>query len=58
MKTKEEKAKELQKIISDANQAKDRLYEVHNKLLDAGFTRKAKSCMSLIYAIEEWQNRS
>ena len=48
---------EMRKILMDANPAKDRLAEVARKLDEAGFHRKAKSCMSLVYQIEEWQNR-
>lgn len=45
-------------ILADANQAKDRLYEIVCKLEEEGYFRKAKSGMNLIYAIEEWQNRN
>lgn len=49
--------KPIEKILSDANTAKDDLYRVVSKLEESGYFRKAKSGMKLIYAIEEWQNR-
>jgi hypothetical protein len=49
--------KELHELLEDANQAKDRLARLAEKLEEAGYHRKAKSCMGLVYAIEEWQNR-
>ena len=48
---------EMKKILADVNAAKERLAQVAEKLEEAGFIRKAKSCMSLVYQIEEWQNR-
>lgn len=48
---------EYKRIISEANEAKDRLYQVASKLEQLGYIRKAKSCMTLIYKIEEWQNK-
>ena len=48
---------EYQRILTEANEAKDRLYQVAQKLDEIGKHRKAKSCMTLIYMIEEWQNR-
>lgn len=56
-KSKENQSKKMREIMDDVNAAKDRLYEVHNKLLEAGFERKANSCFNLILKIEEWQNR-
>jgi hypothetical protein len=53
MKNEQEKGRAL----AMANEAKDRLYEVVGKLEELGYSRKAKSGMSLIYAIEQWQNR-
>ena len=47
----------LEKILAEANKAKDDLYRVVSKLEESGYFRKAKSGMKLIYAIEEWQNR-
>ena len=49
---------ELQRLLSEANEAKDRLYSLAQKLEEAGYSRKAKSCMTLVYNIETWQNRS
>ena len=48
---------EYPRILMEANEAKDRLYQVAQKLDEIGKHRKAKSCMTLIYMIEEWQNR-
>ena len=48
---------EYKRIINEANEAKDRLYQVANELEQLGYIRKAKSCMTLIYKIEEWQNK-
>lgn len=45
-------------ILMKANEAKDRLYEIAQELEEEGYSRKAKSCMSLIHQIEEWQNRN
>ena len=47
----------LEQILVEANKAKDDLYRVIEKLEEAGYNRKAMSGMSLIYAIETWQNR-
>ena len=47
---------EKRRIIDEANQAKDRMAEIAYKLEAAGFKRKAKSAMSIVYKIEEWQN--
>lgn len=49
---------ELDKILEEANQAKHRLDEIAQKLEEAGYHRKAKSCMTIVYRIEEWQNRN
>ena len=43
--------------MNEANEAKDRLARLADKLEKAGYTRKASSCMTLVYKIEEWQNR-
>lgn len=48
---------ELCRILNEANEAKERLARIAEKLESAGYTRKAKSCMTLVYRIEEWQNR-
>lgn len=48
---------EKEQVLLMANEAKDRLYEVINKLEELGYSRKAQSGMSLIYEIEKWQNR-
>lgn len=49
--------REVERAIAEANEAKDRLYRVAEKLEALGATRKARSCMNLVYSIEEWQNR-
>lgn len=48
---------EFQRILNEANEAKDRLARIANKLEELGYHRKSKSAMSLVYEIEEWQNR-
>lgn len=48
---------QLFKLLSEANEAKDRLARLASKLEENGYTREAKSCMTLVYRIEEWQNR-
>lgn len=52
-----DRQEEKRKLLAMANEAKDRLAELAEKLEEAGFFRKAKSCMTLVYEIEEWQNR-
>lgn len=49
---------EKRRALSEANEAKNRLAQIANKLEELGYARKAKSCMTLVYQIEEWQNRS
>ena len=56
--TKEEKKSKAERALSDANQAKDRLYDIVCELEELGYKRKAKACMNLIYKIEAWQNSS
>ena len=48
---------EFDRCMEMANEAKDRLADIAERLENAGFERKAKSCMNLIFAIEAWQNR-
>ena len=50
------KEDEYRRVINEANEAKDRLYRIANQLEELGYTRKAKSLMTLIYKIETWQN--
>ena len=52
-----EREETFNRLMNDANQAKDRLAEIADKLREAGFNRKANSCMTLVYQIEAWQNR-
>ena len=48
--------RELHMLICEANEAKDRLYRISVKLDEAGKYQKAKSLMTLVSRIEEWQN--
>lgn len=48
---------EKRRILEDANQAKDRLADIAQRLEEAGYHRKAQSAMTLVYQIEAWQNR-
>lgn len=48
---------EFDRLLSEANEAKDRLARIADKLEEAGYVRKAKSCMRLVYDIYEWQHR-
>ena len=48
---------EIERAIADANLAKDRLYDIVCRLEELGEIRKAKSLMTLIYKIEEWQTK-
>lgn len=52
-----ERREEYDRTISEANKAKDVLYEVARKLESLGYIRKSQSCMTLVYTIETWQNR-
>ena len=52
-----EHREEYDRTISEANKAKDVLYEVAQKLESLGYIRKSQSCMTLVYTIETWQNR-
>lgn len=47
----------LNQLTSEANEAKERLARIAEKLMQEGYIRKAKSCMTLVYNIEEWQRR-
>jgi hypothetical protein len=53
----EKNMEEIERILLEANEAKDRLARIAEKLGNAGCARKARSCMNLVYKIEEWQNR-
>ena len=52
-----ERREEYERAISEANKAKDVLYEVAQKLESLGYMRKSQSCMTLVYTIETWQRR-
>lgn len=47
----------FERLMDAANEAKDRLAWIAEELEEAGYRRKAKSCMTLVYMIEAWQNR-
>lgn len=49
---------EYEHLLLEANEAKDRLARIADKLDEMGKSRKARSCMTLVYRIEEWQHRS
>lgn len=49
---------EFERCLNMANEAKDRLADIAERLEEAGFKRKAKSAMNLVYKIEEWQNKN
>lgn len=49
---------EFTRLMGEANEAKDRLARISEKLEELGYYRKAKSCMTLVYQIEIWQNRN
>jgi len=57
MKSTKHSEEELYELLMEANEAKDRLARIAEKLEEAGYKRKASSCMTLVYNIEEWQNR-
>lgn len=48
---------EFERCMDMANEAKDRLADIAERLEEAGYVRKARSCMNLVYLIEAWQNR-
>ena len=52
-----ERREEYDRTISEANKAKDVLYEIAQKLESLGYIRKSQSCMTLVHTIETWQNR-
>ena len=47
----------MERLVREANEAKDRLARLAEKLEDEGFHRKASSLITLVYKIEDWQNR-
>ena len=48
---------ELRRLLLEANEAKERLARIAERLDEAGYNRKAKSCMTLVYKIEDWQHK-
>jgi len=48
---------EIERLIDEANYAKDRLNSIADKLMELGAVRKAKSLWSIGYEIEKWQHR-
>lgn len=53
----DEKEREYERVMNEANEAKDRLASIAEKLEAMGYRRKAKSAWTLVGRIEEWQNR-
>ena len=49
---------EYERILDEANEAKDRLARIAEELIKIGKYRKSRSCMTLVYKIEEWQNKN
>lgn len=47
---------EYERIVAEANAAKERLSQVAEKLEEIGARRKAKSCRRLAWNIEVWQH--
>ena len=47
---------EYERLLMEANEAKDRLARIAERLEEGGKVRKARSCMTLVWRIEEWQN--
>jgi len=54
---KTEREERKNRYIEEANTAKDRLANIASKLEELGYTRKARSCMTLVHDIEKWQSR-
>ena len=52
---KHDNAQEYANLIDDVNTAKEHLMDIAQKLEEAGFQRKAKSLMTIVYNIEKWQ---
>lgn len=52
-----EKELEYNRLINEANEAKERLARLAEKLIEAGFIRKGKSLLTLAYKVEEWQQK-
>lgn len=50
------KEQEYRRLLLEANEAKERLARIADKLDEMGKHQKAKSCMTLVYKIEAWQN--
>jgi len=55
--TTEEKLKEIMRLKSEANTAKNRLGDIAGRLEELGAVRESKSLMTLIYKIEAWQHK-
>ena len=47
---------ELHRLICEANEAKERLYQIAATLDGAGCYKKAKSLLTIVSNIEYWQN--
>lgn len=56
--TREEKHREVARLKNyDVCVAKERLSEVAMNLEEIGAIREAKSLMTIVYRLEEWQNK-
>lgn len=54
---KEIKIDKFNSIVSDLNEAKDRIYKVVNDLEEAGLNRDAEQLIKMLYHIEAFQNK-
>lgn len=54
---KEKDYEAFERAIDDANTVKSRMWEIAEKLDEAGFHRKAQSARRFVYEIEAWQHR-
>lgn len=53
----DEKRAEIRRLKMEANTAKSRLGDIQAKLLDMGAVREANSLLTIIFRLEEWQNK-
>lgn len=54
---KEKDYEAFERAIDEANSVKYRMWEIAEKLDEAGFHRKAQSARRFVYEIEAWQHR-
>ena len=52
-----EKIERSEALILGVNNAKDSLWSISNELESMGMIRSSKSLRTLVYKIEDWQNR-